>query len=147
MLKISVDVNLDGIMPRMEERFGNPSNALGELTIMIFEASTEYMPAMTGDFMERSRTETESVAKYGKIIYPGPFAHFLWRGHVFESPTTRSAWAKSGETKVLRMPLQELQFATHINPKAQSRWTEASWRDNKENILEEFQTKINEGDI
>lgn len=57
--------------------------------------TSPYVPWLTGDFDRRTRVVGNT------IIYPGPFAHYLYVGMLKVDPNTGSAWAKEGVTKVL----------------------------------------------
>ena len=59
-----------------------------------------------------------------KIIYPGPYARFLYYGKVMVDPQTGSTFAPKGGTKVLTD--RDLVFSKAMHPQAQSHWFEAS---------------------
>lgn len=62
------------------------------------------------------------------IIYPGPYARFLYYGKVMVDPETGSTYAPKGGTKVLTD--KNLVFTTSGHAQAQSHWFEASKAEN-----------------
>ena len=58
------------------------------------------------------------------IIYPGPYARFLYNGQLMIDPNTGSPWAAKGATKVVTG--KDLNISTAVHGKAQSHWFEAS---------------------
>jgi hypothetical protein len=58
------------------------------------------------------------------IVYPGPYARYLYNGKLMVDPETGSSWVRKGEHKVTTD--RNLVFRTDVNPQAQSHWFEAS---------------------
>lgn len=83
-----------------------------------------FVPALTGSLMNRTRVEGNAV------IYPGPYARFLYYGKVMVDPDTGSPFAQKGAVKVLTD--KDLVFNTVINKQAQAHWFEASKAQNLE---------------
>lgn len=83
-----------------------------------------FVPALTGSLMNRTRVEGNVV------IYPGPYARFLYYGKVMVDPDTGSPFAQKGAVKVLTD--KDLVFNTVINKQAQAHWFEASKAQNLE---------------
>ena len=86
-----------------------------------------YVPMLTGSLDNRTRVEGNT------IIYPGPYARFLYYGKVMVDPDTGSPWAKAGATKVVTD--RDLVFTTDFHPQAQAYWFEASKAQNKDKWL------------
>lgn len=63
------------------------------------------------------------------VIYPGPYARFLYYGKLMIDPDTGSAWARENATKIVTG--KDLNIKQSTNPKAQSHWFEASKSLNK----------------
>ena len=59
------------------------------------------------------------------IIYKGPYAKFLYYGHVMVGIRTNRAWAEKGEIKVVASPKRTLTFSG-LHPLACARWFEKS---------------------
>ena len=83
-----------------------------------------YVPFLTGSLDNRTRVVGNTV------IYPGPYARFLYYGKVMVDPNTGSTWAPKGGTKVVTD--KNLVFTTDFHPQAQAFWFEASKAQNKE---------------
>ena len=64
------------------------------------------------------------------IIYPGPYAHYLYVGKLRVDPETGSSYAPKGGTKVLTD--KDLVFSKAVHGQAQSHWFEASKAENIE---------------
>lgn len=78
----------------------------------------QYVPALTESLNIRTRVDGDT------IIYPGPYARFLYNGKLMIDPNTGSAWATKGATKVVTG--KDLNISTAVHSKAQSHWFEAS---------------------
>ena len=74
------------------------------------------------------------------VIYPGPYARFLYYGKVMVDPNTGSTWAPKGGTKVVTD--RNLVFTTDFHPQAQAFWFEASKAQNKEKWIRVAQKAV-----
>lgn len=83
-----------------------------------------FVPMLTGSLTQRTRVVGND------IIYPGPYARFLYYGKVMVDPQTGSTFAPNGGTKVLTN--RDLVFSKAMHPQAQSHWFEASKAQNME---------------
>ena len=81
-----------------------------------------FVPMLTGSLTQRTRVVGND------IIYPGPYARFLYYGKVMVDPETGSTYAPKGRTKVLTD--KNLVFTTSGHAQAQSHWFEASKAEN-----------------
>lgn len=77
-----------------------------------------FVPALTGSLTQRTRVVGNTV------IYPGPYARFLYYGKVMVDPNTGSTYAPKGGTKVVTD--RDLVFNQIMHPQAQAHWFEAS---------------------
>lgn len=77
-----------------------------------------FVPALTGSLTQRTRVDGSAV------IYPGPYARFLYYGKVMVDPNTGSTYAPKGGTKVVTD--RNLVFNKTMHPQAQAHWFEAS---------------------
>lgn len=84
----------------------------------VIKDTVPFVPALTGSLTIRTRLDGN------KIIYPGPYARFLYYGKVMVDPQTGSTFAPKGGTKVLTN--RDLVFSKAMHPQAQSHWFEAS---------------------
>lgn len=83
-----------------------------------------FVPALTGSLTERTMVIGNS------IVYPGPYARYLYYGKLMVNPKTGSAYAPLGTTKVLTD--RSLVFTTTVHGQAQAYWFEASRAENTE---------------
>lgn len=88
------------------------------LAIQIEKDTRQYVPARTGSLMQRTYVDGNT------IVYPGPYARFLYNGKLMVDPNTGSPFAPKGGTKVVTD--KDLVFSQAVNPQAQSHWFEAS---------------------
>lgn len=77
-----------------------------------------FVPFLTGSLDNRTKVEGNAV------IYPGPYARFLYYGKVMVDPNTGSTWAPAGGSKVVTD--RNLVFTKDFHPQAQAFWCEAS---------------------
>lgn len=100
----------------------NIANACTEaehiVALQVKKDTSPFVPALIGSFDARTRVEKN------KIIYPGPFARFLYKGKLMVDPDTGSPFAKKGAVKVLTD--KNLVFNKSVHAQAQSHWFEAS---------------------
>lgn len=100
------------------------SRAEHVLAQQIMKDTTPFVPALTGSLTHRTRVVGSEV------IYPGPYARFLYYGKVMVDPQTGSTYAPKGGTKVVTD--RDLVFTKSVHPQAQSHWFEASKAQNLE---------------
>ena len=116
MLKISVHANIDEALAKKLA----VASTKAEHTVAIQAAkdTSPYVPMLTGSL--NTRTQVEG----GSIIYPGPYARYLYYGKLMVDPNTGSSYAPKGGTKVLTD--KNLVFNKAIHPQAQDHWFDAS---------------------
>lgn len=137
MLKFSV--HTDGLEAIKDKLMQSSSKAEHTLAIQIREDTSPYVPALTGSLDTRTRIEGFSGAGLGPgtggstIVYPGPYARYLYFGKLMVDPTTGSSYAPKGGTKVVTD--KNLVFNKAMHAQAQSHWFEASKAENLEKWL------------
>ena len=94
------------------------------LAIQMAKDTEPYVPARTKSLANRVIVHEDT------IIYPGPYAKFLYYGKLMIDPNTGSPWAPKGATKVVTG--KDLNISKAVHSKAQSHWFEASKAQNKE---------------
>ena len=77
----------------------------------------KFVPKLTGTLSGGARVSD------GQIVYPGPYARYLYHGKLMVDPETGSSYARKGSTKTLTG--KSINVAKS-NPKAQTEWFEAS---------------------
>lgn len=101
------------------------------LATQIAKDTEPYVPMRTGSLRQRTRV------KGNQIIYPGPYARYLYYGKLYVDPVTGSPFVKKGVTKVPAVPERELKF---YHPGTRSHWFEYSKSQNMkkwENVVAE----------
>lgn len=76
-----------------------------------------FVPMRTGSLRQRTRVVGN------QIVYPGPYARYLYYGKLMVDPGTGSPYARKGVTKVLASPERNLKF---WHPGTRSHWFEVS---------------------
>ena len=122
MLKFNVHTSgLDSL----REKVSSASDKAAHIVAMQVRKDTSpYVPALTGSLDKRTRVDG------GEIIYPGPYARYLYFGKLMVDPATGSSYAQKGSTKVLTA--KNLVFNTAMHGQAHSHWFEASKAENLE---------------
>lgn len=116
MLKL--DVHLEGLQSLPAKVAWAGSYAEDVVAQQILKDTDPYVPALTGSLSQRARVQD------GEIIYPGPYARYLYAGKLMVDPNTGSSYAPKGGTKILTN--KDLVFTKSMHPQAQSHWFEAS---------------------
>lgn len=106
---------MDAIKDKLAESCTRAESIVGQ---QVIKDTVPFVPALTGSLTIRTRLDGN------KIIYPGPYARFLYYGKVMVDPQTGSTFAPKGGTKVLTD--RDLVFSKAMHPQAQSHWFEAS---------------------
>lgn len=115
-IKISVHTDgFDAVKEAIAKACTRAEHALAEQ----MEKDTQpFVPALTGSLTQRTRVDGNAV------IYPGPYARFLYYGKVMVDPNTGSTYAPKGGTKVVTD--RNLVFNQTMHSQAQAHWCEAS---------------------
>lgn len=116
MLKFSVKAEgFDALQEKIAQACSKAEHALA---VQVQKDTSPFVPFLTGSLDQRTQVVGDS------IIYPGPYARFLYYGKVMIDPETGSTYAPKGGTKVLTD--KNLVFNTSGHSQAQSHWFEAS---------------------
>ena len=115
---IKISVHTDGFDAVKEAIAKACTRAEHVLAEQIEKDNQPFVPAFTESITQRTRVDGSAV------IYPGPYARFLYYGKVMVDPNTGSTYAPKGGTKVLTD--RDLVFSKAVHPQAQSHWFEAS---------------------
>ena len=122
MLKFNVHTS--GLDSLREKVSSASDNAAHIVAMQVRKDTSPYVPALTGSLAKRTRVDG------GEIIYPGPYARYLYFGKLMVDPATGSSYAQKGSTKVLTD--KNLVFNKAMHGQAQSYWFEASKAENLE---------------
>lgn len=119
MLKFTVHSDFSGI----GETLRNASEkAEHTVAVQAQKDTSPYVPALTGSLDRRTRVNEN------QIIYPGPYARYLYYGKLMVDPATGSSCAQKGAIKVLTD--KNLVFNKAMHSQAQDHWFEASKAEN-----------------
>jgi len=102
----------------------------------VLKDTSPYVPALTGSLNTRAKADGNEV------IYPGPYARFLYYGKVMVDPNTGSTFAPKGGTKVVTD--RDLVFTKTMHPQAQAFWFEASKAQNVEKWIRVAEKAVKE---
>lgn len=103
----------------------------------------QYCPWETGSLAKSAYSATTIGS--GKVIYPGPAAHYLYYGEVYGP----NIWNGDGHVENAPQPFfspkgkkkhptgRELHYSTEVNPLAGAFWFERMKADHREDILRE----------
>lgn len=101
-----VNLSLD----KFSKQFTEAQQWLGD---RVLEDCKPFMPHLTGNLQQRSHTEEDGK----KVVFPGPYARFLYGGKVMVDSETGSPWARKGAQKVVTdKPLK------YSSPQATDHW-------------------------
>ena len=123
-MSLKFTVNSSGMEAVKEQLALGCSKAEQLVAHQVAKDTAPFVPALTGSLTQRTRVEDS------KVIYPGPYARFLYYGKLMVDPITGSSYAPKGGTKVLTD--KNLVFSQAMHPQAQAHWFEASKAQNLE---------------
>lgn len=122
MLKFEVHADLsEALANTLAEASTKGEHAVA---IQVQKDTSPYVPFLTGSLDQRTRVDGSQV------IYPGPYARYLYYGKLMVDPATGSSYATKGTTKVLTDKNLVFNKASHAN--AQAHWFEVSKAENLE---------------
>lgn len=98
--------------------------------------TSPYVPFLNGALDQGTRVVGNTV------IYPAPYARFLYYGKVMIDPETGSTYAPAGGTKVVTD--RNLVFTKQGHPQAQAFWFEASKAQNLDKWIRVAEKAVNE---
>lgn len=125
MLKFTVHTSGLSVIP--ERLKAASEKAEHTVAIQVQKDTSPYVPFLTGSLDQRTRVDGSEV------IYPGPYARYLYHGKVMVDPETGSAYAQKGGTKVVTD--KNLVFNKAMHSQAQAYWFEASKAENMDKWL------------
>lgn len=118
MAGLKFDIDVDGWNKIKKALARRCTKAEHIVAIQVDKDTSPYTPALTGSLNQRTRVVGNSV------VYPGPYARYLYYGKLMVDPDTGSPWAQPGAVKVLTD--RDLVFNQSVHPQAQAHWFEAS---------------------
>ena len=148
----TVEYDFRELKKKLEADFGPGSAAQYTWSRIVFDGSVPYMPMVTGTFIKLSQAHSEPLMEKGELVYPGPYAHYLWEGMLYVDPEYGKGaffsedygfWSRPGVAKV---PTDiRLKFNQEANPNAGRRWVERAAADNMPAWVAEMQRHADAG--
>lgn len=121
MIKFKIKADLTKAKAELTRKATKAEHA----TALQIKKDTEpFVPALTKSLANRTKVVDN------EIIYPGPYARYLYYGKLMVDPETGSSWAKKNALKVVTD--RNLVFSQAVHPQAQAHWFEASKAQNLE---------------
>lgn len=109
-MKVSFNVKVDGLS-EIDHKIAALANKQEVwLANEVLKDTDPYVPALTGSLSIRSHVEGNMV------VYPGPYARYLYYGKVMAGPKYGPKYATD----------KNLVYTKSVHPQAQSHWFEAS---------------------
>ena len=125
-MALKFDDQINGINAMGKAVAESCSRAEHILAVQVEKDTAPFVPMLTGSLRARTRVTGN------EIIYPGPYARYLYYGKLYVDPLTKSSFARKGATKVPAVPEKDLIFH---RPGTCSHWFEASKAQNIEKWL------------
>lgn len=149
-MKLKFDVHFEGMDAIKDKLADSCTKAEHILAQQMAKDTSPYVPMLTGSLDERTRVEGS------KIIYPGPYARYLYEGKVMVDAKTGKGPShftdKNGNEVVafpkgskLRATDRNLVFTTASHPDAQDHWFEASKAQNMDKWERVAQKAVEKG--
>lgn len=122
-MALKFSVQTDGMDAVKEAVSKDCDRAEHVLAVQVAKDTAPFVPMLTGSLRTRTRVTGNTV------VYPGPYARYLYYGKLYVDPLTGSSYARKGVTKVPAVPEKDLIF--HRTGTC-SHWFEASKAQNME---------------
>ena len=125
----------DGIRNLLRRKQSRAEAILAE---QVMKDTDKYVPALTGSLSMRTHIENKNT-----IVYPGPYARFLYYGKVMIYEPTGSTFAPKGEHKIVTD--RDLVMHPTMHSLATSHWFEVSKAANMEKWLRVAERLMKDG--
>lgn len=122
-------------MPKAAKIAGRVEAANEALANEAMKDTDKYVPKLTGILSGGTKVQGTD------IVYPGPYAQYLYHGKLMVDSKTGSSYARKGSTKTLTG--KSLNVAKS-NPSAQPEWFEASKAQNLSKWKEFYKKELTE---
>ncbi len=125
-MAVRFTVHTDGMESIKAKLAQGCSKAEHVLAVQVMKDTNPFVPMRSSSLRQRTRVDGNLV------IYPGPYARYLYYGKLYVDPLTGSPFARKDVTKVKAQPERDLKF---YEPRTCSHWFEASKAQNLEKWL------------
>lgn len=133
---VRFSVHTDGMAAIKDALAQGCSHAEHILAVQVLKDTAPFVPMRTESLRLRSRVTDNEV------IYPGPYARYLYYGKLYVDPLTGSSYAREGVTKVPAVPEKDL---IYWHPGTCSHWFDASKAQNLDKWLRVAEKAVRSG--
>lgn len=137
MLRVSVCT--EGLESIKEKLAQSCTEAEHMVSIQVQKDTSPFVPASGAPAGMDTRTKVDG----SMVIYPGPYARYLYLSKLMVDPETGSSYAKKGRTKVLTD--KNLVFSKAMHAQAQAYWFEASKAQNLDKWIRVAEKAVEHG--
>ncbi len=147
MLSVSAKVFMPSSVADMLAKFNLEKGGLVQQTVdkLVIDYCLPYCPMDSGVLAKSAYTATQIGS--GEVVYPGPYAHYMYYGEVY-GPNIPIFDDDSGEPTGYFSPPgkkksptgRQLEYNTDLNPLAGSFWFERMKADHMDDIIREAQS-------
>ena len=142
---VHLDLDTEHLLSRLNLESGGLVQKVIDEAVIRYDM--QYVPWETGTLAKSAYSAT--VIGSGEVVYPGPYAHYMYYGEVY-GPNIPIFEDDSGEpTRWFSPPGQEkhptgrpLQYAQDVNPLAGSYWFERMKADHLDDIVKEAKANV-----
>ena len=134
ILNVTNVPNIQALQARLRAATPRAKHAVA---VMMARETEPYVPMRTGSLKNRTQVDKDT------IIYPGPYARFLYHGKVMIDPQTGSTFAPLGARKVVTE--RDLDISRSVHPKATAYWFDEAKRQNLQKWVREMGRVLNSG--
>ncbi len=135
-MSVKFEVHAEGLDSVKAKLVKSCSKAEHILAAQVMKDTMPFVPMLTGSLRQRTKAED------GTVIYPGPYARYLYYGKLYVDPLTGSSYARKGVAKVPAQPERDLVFH---KPGTDSHWFEKSKAQNIEKWLRVAEKAVKNG--
>lgn len=132
---LSFKVHTEGMNEILETLASCATRAEHIVAHQVKKDTERFVPMRTGSLRQRTRVVGNQV------IYPGPYARYLYYGKLYVDPVTGNPFAGKGVTKVPATPERDL---IYHHPGTCSHWFEVSKTRNIDKWLRTAQKAVND---
>lgn len=143
--KVYMDFDVNALLAKLNLQSGGLVQQV--IDKCVIDYCIPYVPHDTG--LLESSPYAVTVIGSGEVVYPGPYAHYMYYGQVY-GPNIPVFEDDSGEPTRFFSPLgqkkyptgRELQYSTDVNPLAGAFWFERMKADHLHDIIEEAKKNV-----
>ena len=143
--KVHMDLDTEHLLARLNLNSGGRVQQVIDKAVIDWDM--DYCPFETGTLAKSPYAVTDIGS--GEVIYPGPYAHYLYYGEVYgpnipifedDSGEPVGWWSPPGQPK--HPTGRELQYSQDMNPLAGSFWFERMKADHLQDIIDEARAAV-----